>query len=74
MPLEFDGVRYTTIADIRSRYQVAEKTIKRWIDIKLVPEPPVEVRGARRFRNYGDPAWIAAFEKVLHTRRNGGEG
>jgi hypothetical protein len=71
MALEFDGVRYETIGDICAKHRVAEKTINRWIRSGLISKPPVVVRGVRRFRHYGDPAWLAQFEEVLHRKREG---
>jgi len=71
MALVFDGIHYKTIGDICADYKVAEKTINRWIKSGLLAKPPIILRGARRFRHFGDDQWLAQFELVLHRRREG---
>lgn len=69
MPLEFDGTIYTTIEDLRGKYRVVPRTINRWIKADLLPAPPTISHGARVFRNFGDPEWLAAFEALLEMKK-----
>lgn len=67
MTLEFNGTRYTTIQDIKDRFHVAEKTIKKLIKRGAVPEPETVVIGTRRFRHFSNE-WIQLFKTALATR------
>jgi hypothetical protein len=68
MSLYFDGRQYTTIQDVKDRFRVAEKTIKKWIKRGWVPEPEFVQIGTRRFRYFSD-AWMQAFERTLREQR-----
>lgn len=67
--LEFDGNKYTTIQDVKDRFRVAEKTIKKMIKHGSVPEPETVVIGTRRFRHFSDE-WVRTFETVLATKNH----
>ena len=69
MALEFDGITYQTIIDIREKYKVSEKTINRMIRNKEVSEPEKIIYGSRKFRHFSDE-WCRDFEKQLQKRVN----
>jgi DNA-binding transcriptional MerR regulator len=71
MGLKFDGIEYRTIADVKERYKVSEKSLKRWIKQGLLPPPKVEARGGRPFRHYTD-RWCEALATFLKQKRGGG--
>jgi hypothetical protein len=69
MTLEFDGTVYTTVEDVKSRFRVAEKTIRKLIADGSVPKPEFITIGTRKFRHF-PPEWVTAFEQYLTARNN----
>lgn len=64
--LEFDGVQYPTIVDVKQRFRVSEKTIRNRIKDGTVPEPPVVQIGARKFRHFTEE-WQQQFQASLSS-------
>ncbi|MCV3211552.1 MerR family transcriptional regulator [Mesorhizobium sp. YC-39] len=68
MPLEFDGRSYRTIQDVKDRYRVSEKSLRRWAKAGLIPEPDFAAHGGRVFRHYSDD-WCTRLEQFLNSKR-----
>jgi hypothetical protein len=62
--LEFEGVQYRTIDDVKRTFRVSERTIRKMIDRREVPAPPVVQHGTRSFRHFDDP-WVEKFRALL---------
>ena len=69
MPLVFDGVSYDTIADVKKRFPIAEKTLVKMIEEGVVPEPEIVIYGTRTFRHFSKDWQDKLAEKV--KPRNG---
>jgi DNA-binding transcriptional MerR regulator len=67
MTMEYDGVVYRTIQDVKDEFKVSEKALRGWVKKKLISEPPYVVRGGRRFRHYTD-AWVGEFAQFLGSK------
>ena len=70
MSLEFDGIKYTTIADVKSKYRVSEKSLRHWQKKGLLPEPPSVSYGGKTFRHY-TADWCGQLEQFLMSKTNG---
>lgn len=67
MPMEFDGVVYRTVQDIKSEFKVSDKSLRDWVKKGLIEEPPYIQRGGRRFRHYTD-GWVDQFTIFLKNK------
>lgn len=68
MSLEYDGRTYRTIQDVKDRYKVSEKSLRRWAKAGLIPDPDVGAQGGRIFRHYSDE-WCLKLEQFLNSKR-----
>jgi len=68
MSLEFNGTVYPTIEDVKRRFRVAEKTVRKLIDNGVLPAPKVVTVGTRTFRHFTDE-WMAEFSKYLDGKK-----
>jgi hypothetical protein len=67
MPLVFDGISYDTIADIKKRFPVAEKTLNKMIEEGRIPPPEVVSYGTRVFRHFSIE-WQNELAKIVNPR------
>lgn len=67
MPLVFDGMSYDTIADVKKRFPVAEKTLVKMIEEGVVPEPEVVTYGTRTFRHFSK-GWQEQLATIVKPR------
>lgn len=73
MPLSFEGVDYPTIADVKKRFPIAEKTIHKMIADGRVPAPELVKQGTRTFRHFSQE-WQNELAKIIGPRNGkGGE-
>ena len=67
MPMIFEGVSYDTIADVKKRFPVAEKTLAKMIADGRIPPPEVIKYGTRTFRHFSKK-WQAQLAKIVRPR------
>lgn len=72
MSLNFDGVEYRTIADVKDKYHVSEKSLKRWIAAGYLSSPQIESHGGRTFRIYTDE-WCVKLAEFLEKKKMNGK-
>lgn len=68
MAVMIDGKACKTICDAARHFRVSAKTMNTWIRKGVVPEPPEEHMGLRRFHIFPD-AWFKEAEAALAGRK-----
>lgn len=69
MPLVFEGVSYDTIADIKKRFPVAEKTLNKMIEQGRISPPEVVSYGTRTFRHFSRE-WQDELARIVKPRNH----
>jgi hypothetical protein len=67
------GQTYSTIVDAVRELDVSAKTIRQYIEKKIIPEPPVIQFGNRKVKHF-PKNYLAAAKKQLHKYRTGRDG
>jgi hypothetical protein len=65
--LKFGDREYRTIADIRERFPISEKKLKKMIKDGVLPAPKEIRHGTRTFRYYPDE-WEAKLAELVDPR------
>jgi hypothetical protein len=69
MPLVFEGVSYDTIADVKRRFPVAEKTLNKLIAAGRIAPPETVCHGTRTFRHFSRE-WQDQLAKIVKPRNH----
>lgn len=70
--LKFDGKKYRTIAEVREKFPISEKKLKKMIAEGLLPAPAEICQGTRTFRHYSDE-WVAKLAELVAPRAATGD-